>query len=94
MNVSDVGLSVLRRFLHPKTNIPKVAFVSLTYMCLIFCFINPSNDQMVHMKTEANWSEGLETCKTGTNCWTCTLGSLFLCFCGFFKLQVYLSWPT
>lgn len=49
-------------------DIPKVAFVSLTYMCLLFCFVNPFNDQMVRMKTEANRREGLKTCKAGTNC--------------------------
>ena len=36
MNVSDVGLSILRRFLYPKSSTTKVGLVPLTCMHFIF----------------------------------------------------------
>jgi hypothetical protein len=71
-NFADVGLSILRRFLYPKSNVAKVAFMPF-YECLIYHYYYDHFDLWwlticdIHLKTEDWWRQSFKTCKKGNS---------------------------
>lgn len=68
MAVSDVGLSILRRFLNPKHKLQRYPCSSeICASYVLASLINHLTIWDVHVKTEAYWRKGFKTCKKGNH---------------------------